>query len=99
MVRKKPRGKAPCHDSQMECTPWKNTLIREIRCLTASSIAKFMSIKRELLSRSIGASILKHIQKPAMVIELEFKKDVIAARDQIHNIQHHETLKDFYDII
>lgn len=36
------------------------------------------------------------IQKPAMVIELKFKKDITAAIDQIHNNQYPEKLKDFY---
>ena len=36
------------------------------------------------------------VQKPAMVIELKFKKDVKAAIDQIHNNQYPEKLHDFY---
>ena len=36
------------------------------------------------------------VQKPAMVIELKFKKDVKAAIDQIHNNQYPGKLHDFY---
>ena len=38
----------------------------------------------------------KRVQKPAIVIELKFKKEVTAAIDQIHNNQYPNTLKDFY---
>ncbi|MBQ9244561.1 MAG: PD-(D/E)XK nuclease domain-containing protein, partial [Proteobacteria bacterium] len=38
----------------------------------------------------------RRVQKPAMVIELKFKKDVRAAIDQIHDNQYPGKLHDFY---
>ena len=38
----------------------------------------------------------KRVQKPAIVIELKFNKDVEAAIDQIHNNQYQGRLADFY---
>lgn len=71
--------------------------IISVLCFYAEN--QYFVIREFPTGKGVADIVLIHkprVQKPAMVIELKFKKGVTAAIDQIHNNQYPDRLKAFY---